>query len=343
MIESREVKLRVWIIIALVATIGGRAGAETSDKAMAEALFKAGREGLARGHLEEACAKFTESQRLEPKLGTLLNLALCHEKLERTASAWAEFTQARSLARALRRPDHEAFAEQHLRGLSDRLSIVRIDWQSPTPGESVALDGVTVGAAAMNTDLPVDPGEHIVQASAPDHVAFEMRISVARGPTQQSLLIPVLNHESLLEAPAVSRAEQPKPIALSAPARPRTAPPRRKVGTLDQPAAQSAVGTRASRTPLAIAALLTGGAAIAVGSWAGLRAFSSKRAAQRECDGAACSQRGLDLYSDVRAAADLSTVAFVVGIAALGCGTWLWVSVPSDARGSAGLALGGKL
>ena len=79
--------MRMWTLLLFSWTISARAVAETSDTAMAEALFQAGRACLERDRVEEACAKFSESQRLEPKLGTLLNLATCHEKLGKTASA----------------------------------------------------------------------------------------------------------------------------------------------------------------------------------------------------------------------------------------------------------------
>ncbi len=50
-----------------------------SNEMRAEYLFREGTKKFDAGKHVEACADFAESLRLGPKLGTLLNLALCHE------------------------------------------------------------------------------------------------------------------------------------------------------------------------------------------------------------------------------------------------------------------------
>src|SRR5579883_1765226 len=83
------------MVLACGALAASPAGAQdASNKAAAEALFRDGRALYDQGKYPQACAKFAESQRLDPAPGTLLNLGGCYEKNGQTASAWATFKEA---------------------------------------------------------------------------------------------------------------------------------------------------------------------------------------------------------------------------------------------------------
>ncbi len=57
------------------------------------ALFDEGRAALQQGNFDVACAKFKESNRIGPAVGTAFNLANCEEKRGRLATAWVLFKQ----------------------------------------------------------------------------------------------------------------------------------------------------------------------------------------------------------------------------------------------------------
>ena len=75
------------------------ARAEADPEAAAEALFRSGREAAAAGDHGVACARFRESQRLQPAAGTLLNLAICEEHLRQLVEAFRASFSRRATAR----------------------------------------------------------------------------------------------------------------------------------------------------------------------------------------------------------------------------------------------------
>src|SRR6185369_4715015 len=103
--------------LVLALTAPAFAEASSSDKAAAEALFDEGRRLAQAGKFAEGCPKLEASQKLDPALGTLLNLADCNEKLGKTASAWAQYREATSLARAAGSAEREKFASDRSKAL----------------------------------------------------------------------------------------------------------------------------------------------------------------------------------------------------------------------------------
>ena len=69
-----------------------------AKKAAAQALFDEGKRLMDAGQFAQACPKFADSEKLDPGVGTLLNLGVCYEKNGQTASAWATYKEAASAA-----------------------------------------------------------------------------------------------------------------------------------------------------------------------------------------------------------------------------------------------------
>ena len=143
-------------------------GATDTDRQIAETLFEEGRVLLEAKKYPEACAKFAESQRLDPGGGTFLNLALCHELEGKTATAWTELKEALGQAARDGRSDREDLAREHLAAIEPRLVRVqvlvpeKIKPRSPT----VSLDDSKLAPAAWGTAIVVDPGHHRVVVDA---------------------------------------------------------------------------------------------------------------------------------------------------------------------------------
>lgn len=145
--------------LVALAALGPTARADT-DAAAAEALFRSAKDAFAAGRVDDACRAFAESQRLDPGTGTLLNLAVCHERQGQLARAWSEFIEARAQAALVQRTDRVALADAHIGAIEPRLARVVVT--GLPAGATVDLDGIVVGAVAAGDRLPVDPGQHVL-------------------------------------------------------------------------------------------------------------------------------------------------------------------------------------
>ena len=137
----------------------------SSDLAAAQGLFDAAKQLVAQGKLAEACPKFLASFRFDPKPGTMVNLADCYEKNGQTASAWARYLEAATLAQRAGQAEREQYAKEHAAALEPKVARLSIA-AAAAPGLEVLRDG-KIDAAILGTPVPVDPGKHLIEARAP--------------------------------------------------------------------------------------------------------------------------------------------------------------------------------
>jgi tetratricopeptide repeat protein len=203
----------VGLVASLVLGAAERAEAQT-DSATARALFAEGRSLMEKDRYDEACPKFEESLRLDPGMGTQFNLAHCWEKLGRTASAWALFLDVAAAARNASQPQREAAARDRAKALEPKLSRLRIDVSKPSGDLKIDRDGQDVGRAAWGMAVPVDPGEHVVEVSAPGKKSWSNTVDVPSAARTVSVSIPELEDAPMPAAPPsiTSAGNNPPPV-----------------------------------------------------------------------------------------------------------------------------------
>lgn len=277
-------------------TLAASAEPSGADKAVADALFRKGRELMEAGQVSAACGSFSESQRLDPQLGTLINLAICHERENKTASAFGEYSEAAGLAARTKQTDRERFARSQAEAIEKRLSRILLAGPAE-PGLTITLDGKALGASVIGAPLPLDPGEHVIFADAPGKRRWEHKLEVPVGPATVTVTIPLL--EIMTPAPPVLA---PPVLAPPVIAPPVIAPPADTVSGPDPKRVAGAVLTGA------------GGVGLVIGAVFGGLAFSRESDANKACPSTTCpTQAGLDLHSSASRSATTSTVAFVAG------------------------------
>lgn len=178
--------LLVIIVLSCVATM-----AHAADP-MAEALFEEGKTLLEQERYDEACEKLKASQAREPKSGTLINLAFCHEKQGKTATAWAEYRAAIALGNDEGRSDFADNAEQFAAAIEPTLArLTLVVPRSQAAIVTVELDGSPLDPGSFRSAFPVDPGSHQLRATAEGHQPWTGTVEVASFDNQR-VVIPEL-------------------------------------------------------------------------------------------------------------------------------------------------------
>ena len=205
---SRRVQI-VTMIAALALAHAPRVRADQpKETSPAVQLFDEARELMEDGKYEPACPKLEQSQKLDPQLGTQLHLGHCYEKLGQVAAAYRTFQAATELA-ALRNQQgtnepREKLARERATNLEERLALLELRPADPSPELKIVLDGVPIDRAQWNRPFPIEPGDHVLQASAPGRAIWEQpfRIGV---PAKRGIAVPVLKPATaaaLLAVPA---------------------------------------------------------------------------------------------------------------------------------------------
>lgn len=298
----------VCLALASLVVMGSARGAraEGGDPVAAEALFRAGRTAADRGDYVSACAKFAESHRLDPAVGTLLNLGICNEQLGKIATAWQIY---REVAQRLPPGDERiAIASTHASALEGKLPHLTLALSGAPAGTTVLRDGVELGSASLGLPLPIDPGAHVVLVRAPGRAERHYDVSLG-----------VAEHRELaIEAGA----------------------PGDDLGTGSQGHADG----DGSRRTVGIVLVGVGGASIVTSLALGAVALSAKHTMDVECVDKHCSPAGLDAADRGETMALASTITFTAGVVSALVGGYLWLSAdpstPRSGRVSPTFALG---
>jgi hypothetical protein len=294
--------------VGSIAWFGLPRPALADDPRLGVDLFQSGRQLMNAGDFEKACPLLRDSQKADPQPGTQLNLALCYEKLGKTASAWstyADLTQSGG-------PLQQQVAKAALERLGPKLSRLKIDLcVDPNFDNSklvVSRNGEEVGASVLGRPSPVDAGEYLIEARAAGYAKWSRTVKVAKEGDLESVEICDLVRDPALPGGVV----QPSTSATS-------------------PAAAAVTTTATAIEPLPprrnfTAAYVVGGTGIVaavVGTVFGIVAANQKSHATDECTGKSCSAEGWSRLGSAKSSADIATVSFVLAGVAAGATVYL--------------------
>ncbi len=185
--------------------------ARADDRATAQELFAQGKELLSAGKVEQACSKFAAAADLSQTPGVRLKLAQCYVQLGRTASAWTRFDEALTVSERAGDAVAASRARAGMAQLKPVLSYLLVAVPTAVPGLRVVRDGTEIPQAAWGVAVPVDPGEHEVDATATGRKGWSTKLTVAGSGRHETVSVPALEEEAAVAPVAVVPAPPPAP------------------------------------------------------------------------------------------------------------------------------------
>jgi len=295
----------VLVCTALGVVLWAQSAYAQQDQATATALFRKGLGDMMAGRYDTGCPALAESQRYDPRPGTLFTLAECENKAGRVASAVTHYKDYLRLFATMtaalqeKQKGRELISAQQAAALQPRVPKLTIDLPPNAPaGTVVKRDGVVLDASSLGSPVPVDPGDHVVSAEPPGGgPAYETRFRI-------------------------EIAEQKRVVA-------ELGPPGPSGEAAQEPVAPESAGDGSTLRTVGLVVGGVGLAALVVGAITGGLAMSENNTAKDNCNGTVCNQDGLDAIDRTRPLGNASTACFVVGGVGLAAGVLMFALAPS--------------
>jgi hypothetical protein len=287
-----------FVITLVLSLLPAIAWADPSDPSAAEALFRAGRKAFEAGDYASALVRFQEAYRLDPTAGTLLNQAICEEKLGRLAHAWQSY---RKVVEMLPASDERIrMTVSSIRALEQRLSWVTITLAPRAPKKTrIHRGSVELTEASLGVALPFDPGRHELVVDAPGYSSQRYVLELREGERQTLVVSPGAG--STVAPPAPKKSPSPPPPKPKSPGQPGS-------------------------PTLGYALLGVGAVAAVTSTVTGILLIDRLNEVDEHCENKRCDPQGLEAGESGRTLRAIFGVSVAVGVVSLGAGSYFLFS-----------------
>lgn len=281
-----------------------------ADISSARALGQEGVKLADAGNCAEAIDKLARSEKLYHAPTTLTRLGECQIQTGKLVDGTESLNRVVRESLAPNAPPAYRSAQERAQKLLEttKPKIAKLKIAVAGPADvtwAVTVDGAPVPLANLNMNRPTDPGEHVVEATAPGYKTARAKITLTEGATDSVALT--------LEPDPNAPKPKPEPVAKGEVTRTDTST--KKAETT--PAAPN-------RVP-AYVALGVGVAGVAVGSIFGLMATSKESDLDSACPNKQCGPEQQDDIDTGKTFGTVSTVGFIVGGVGLVAGAALYI------------------
>jgi hypothetical protein len=278
---------------------------DAGDMATARALGTEGLRLAEAGNCAEAVERLARAEKLFHAPTTLERLGECQVKLGRIV----EGTESLRRVARERLPEGapsafaraQARAAEALEAALPHLARLRVEVIGASGTDVVLkIDGQAVSSASIGVERPIDPGAHVIEASATGFKNVQSHVQVGEGSSQSTSL--TLERDPTFHPPVVHHELEQLPP-----------PPKTTTHRVYWPAA---------------VAFGVAGAGLIVGSVFGITAIVDKNNLQSTCGGDACNPAQRGQFSDLTTFASLSNLGFIAFGAAAVAGVVLVAIAP---------------
>jgi hypothetical protein len=291
-----------------------------TETAAARALAVDGLKLAQAGKCEEAVPKLERSEKLHHSAIVLSHLGECNVSLGKLVEGTEQLRKvlreplpqnpSPALSKAYER------AQAALDSAKPKIAGLTISLGKPAPPDlHLTVDGQAAPATLIDTELPADPGEHTIEATAPGFLKASARVSLSAADKKTVSL----KLEPDPNAPAVA------PHASEAPSPGGAAPaPSPSLAAASSPGNEPVSEPPAANHTAAYVAWGIGVVGVGVGSTFGIIAIKDKHDLVSRCGSTSCTPDNSGSLDSAKRAGNISTVAFAVGGAGLVLGTVLY-------------------
>ena len=280
------------------------------------------------GKCDEAVGKLDRAEKLHHSAIVLSHLGECNVSLGKLVEGTEQ------LRKVLREPlpanpspalskayEH---AQTALDSARPRIAGLTVSLGKAAPADlRLTVDGQAVPATLVETELPADPGEHNIEATAPGYLKASAHVSLSAADKKTV----TLKLEADPNAPVVVPHASDAPLAGGV-----AVPPSGGAPAIDAPNAAAPASPSPPNHTAAYVAWGMGVVGVGVGSAFGLITMKDKHDLVAHCGSNSCASDSGNSLDSAKRSGNISTAAFAVGGVGLVLGTVLYFTVGDSSQ-----------
>jgi len=163
----------------VLAPTSARAEASSSEKKLAKEMMAEAIADEKAGKCADALEVLRQVIQIQETGDALLHLGECLSKTGKLAEALKTWEHAEDVARGDKDKATQQAVLPKLAAVRARIPAVALQIPPDVKAATIKIDGQAVELARTNVPIPLNPGEHTIEATADDRVAFSTKVTLA--------------------------------------------------------------------------------------------------------------------------------------------------------------------